>query len=80
MPPHLEHTPQIRRCVIEGHVTHLSSPPSVRSVAGNNICYRGNMEGLNALIAAIKELPNLCSLKCASSLVLAHMAQACWGV
>ena len=25
------------------------------------------MEGLNALIAAIKELPNLSSLKCASS-------------
>ena len=66
--------------VILGHVTHLSSHPFAHSVAGNFICYDGNMEGLKALIAAIKELPNLCSLKCASSVVLAHMAQACWGV
>ena len=39
------------------------------SLADNDICYEGNMEGLNALIAAIKELPNLSSLKCASSRV-----------
>ena len=49
-------------------------------MAGSYICNKGNMEGLNALIAAVKEMPNLCSLKCASSVVLAHMAQACWGV
>ena len=41
----------------------------VHSLADNNICYEGNMEGLYALIAAIKEMPNLCSLKCASSLL-----------
>ena len=56
---------------------HISS---VRSVAGNLICAKGNMEGLKALVATIKEMPNLCSLKCASSVVLVHMAQACWGV
>ena len=55
--------------VLLGNITHLSSHPSFHSVAGNNICYDGNMEGLNALIAAIKEMPNLCSLKCASSLL-----------
>ena len=36
------------------------------SLADNYIGLWGNMEGLNALIAAIKELPNLSSLKCAS--------------
>ena len=55
--------------MIAGNVTHLSSHPSVHSVADNNICYNGNMEGLNALIAAIKEMPNPCSLKRASSLL-----------
>ena len=39
------------------------------SLADNWICYGGNMEGLNALVEAIKELPNLSSLKCASSRV-----------
>ena len=42
---------------------------SVHSVAGNDICSNGNMEGLYALIAAIKEMPSLCSLECASSLL-----------
>ena len=37
------------------------------SLADNSICYGGNMDGLNALVSAIKELPNLSSLKCASS-------------
>ena len=55
--------------MVVGNVTHLSSHPSVHSVAGNVICYDGNMEGLNALIAAIKEMPNLSSLKCARSLL-----------
>ena len=41
----------------------------VHSLANNNICSSGNMEGLNALITAIKEMPNLSSLKCASSVV-----------
>ena len=39
------------------------------SLASNLICDDGNMEGLNALVAAIKELPSLSSLKCASSRV-----------
>ena len=39
------------------------------SLADNYICSSGNMDGLNALIAAIKELPSLSSLKCASSRV-----------
>jgi hypothetical protein len=43
-----------------------SSSSSVHSVAGNDICYNGNMEGLKALIAAIEKMPNLTSLKCAS--------------
>ena len=47
------------------HFIHSSSS-SVHSVAGNNICYRGNMEGLKVLIAAIEKMPNLTSLKCAS--------------
>ena len=38
-------------------------------MAVNNIGTNGNMEGLNALNAAIKEMPNLCSLKCACSLL-----------
>ena len=42
---------------------------SVHSVAGNDICSNGNMEGLYALIAAIKEMLSLCSLECASSLL-----------
>ena len=56
--------------------------PLFHSVAENDICYRrgGKREGLNSLIAAIKELPNLCSLKCASGVALTHMAQACWCV
>ena len=37
------------------------------SLASNLICYKGKVEGLNALAAAIKELPNLSSLECASS-------------
>jgi hypothetical protein len=41
----------------------------VRSLADNNICYGGKMEGLNTLTAAIKEMPNLSSLKCASSVL-----------
>jgi hypothetical protein len=32
------------------------------SLANNLICYEGKMEGLNALITAIKQLPNLSSL------------------
>jgi len=32
------------------------------SLADNNICYGGKMEGLNTLTAAIKEMPNLSSL------------------
>ena len=47
------------------HITTLI----YHSLAGNGIRYDGNMEGLNALVAAIKELPNLSSLKCACSRV-----------
>ena len=36
--------------------------PRFHSVVGNYICYNGDMEGSNALIAAIKEMPNLSSL------------------
>ena len=53
-----------------GPVTHVwVYTSSVHSLAENFICYGGEMEGLNALIAAIKEMPNLSTLKCASSLV-----------
>ena len=38
---------------------------SVHSIAGNDICEDGNMEGLKAIIAAIEKMPNLTSLKCA---------------
>ena len=39
------------------------------SLANNYICYNGEMEGLNAIIAVLPKLPNLSSLKCASSKV-----------
>ena len=37
------------------------------SLANNYICYNGKMKGLNAIIAVLPKLPNLYSLKCASS-------------
>ena len=37
----------------------------LHSLEGNNICSRGNMEGLQAITAAIVKMPNLTSLKCA---------------
>ena len=40
---------------------HIGS--AFHSLAGNNICQRGNMEGLNALIEALKQMPQLTSLK-----------------
>ena len=39
---------------------HICS--ALHSLAGNSICYRG-MEGLNALIDAMKQMPQLTSLK-----------------
>jgi len=35
-------------------------------MAGNHICYDGNMEGLYAIIAVLPKMPNLSTLKCAS--------------
>ena len=40
---------------------------TVHSLANNSICCEGNMEGLNALIEALKQMPQLVSLKCVSS-------------
>ena len=40
---------------------HISS--ALHSLAGNLICYQGKMEGLNALIDALKQMPQLTSLK-----------------
>ena len=48
---------------------------SVHSLAGNHICYFG-VEGLKALIAAIEKMPNLTSLKCASSKVCPGLPRA----
>ncbi len=42
---------------------HISA--FVHSLEGNNICYMGKMEGLEAIIAAVEKMPNLTSLKCA---------------
>ena len=39
---------------------HICS--ALHSLAGNDICY-GGMEGLNALIDAMKQMPQLTSLK-----------------
>ena len=49
--------------VTAGHVTHSCSRRSVHSLVRNLLCYGGNMEGLNALIAAFKQMPQLASLK-----------------
>ena len=62
------------KCVTSGSGTNtfvtFNTPTLLcDSLAKNNICYMGSMGGLNALIAAIKELPNLSSLKYASSRV-----------
>jgi hypothetical protein len=40
---------------------------TVHSLANNSICREGNMEGLNAFIEALKQMPQLVSLKCVSS-------------
>ena len=51
-----------------GHVTQRSwCVHTVHSLAGNNICFQGNMAGLDALIGAFKQTPQLASLKCVSS-------------
>ena len=59
-------------CVPEGNISHslrlfTRLALSCYSLANNYICDDGNMEGLNALVVAIKQMPNLSSLKCASS-------------
>ena len=46
------------------------------SLANNYICYNGEMEGLNAIIAVLPKLPNLSSLKCASSKVCPGLPRA----
>ena len=40
---------------------HICS--ALHSLAGNRICWDGKMEGLNALIDAMKQMPQLTSLK-----------------
>eukprot|EP00966_Prymnesium_polylepis_P088148 2040064-Prymnesium_polylepis.1 len=59
----------------------LPGAPSIDKLdlAGTRIFDDRDMEGLNALIAAIKGMPNLSSLKCASS-AATHLRQACWAV
>mgnify|MGYP007060120129 CR=1 FL=1 len=62
-----------RQCDIRvvAHTLLSCSPPALfyHSLAGNRICYDGNVEGLKALVAAIKQMPNLSSLEYASSRV-----------
>jgi hypothetical protein len=48
-------------CVTERAVTHA---PAVRSLANNNICWGGTMDGMKALIAAFEKMPQLSELKC----------------
>ena len=43
------------------HAKHTSS--FFHSLASNLICYDGNMEGLNVIIAVLPKLPNLSVLK-----------------
>ena len=35
----------------------------IHSLAGNDICVRGQMEGLNALLGAFMKMPKLASIK-----------------